>query len=331
MIKVRDSGDPAEAISSWRDLRWPVKQLAILRKVPEDLRRSFVRQPLPPGGIFFPDGATVRGGVLQAVPVPGRDDYSPVEESAALVDAALRVDAGSVEALTAFVNTWGRLGVGLRWTSHSRRFSWAAPPGIPGGWNPRHDADYDGVYATADALEEFQFCVRWLKTAQERRWNSLAVPKPEDVRSILMPEVARTFPAKLSVRDYSRLHTLALAQWIAPYVQGVHPTIRSDPDAGSVPAWRIRWPVELLWVTLWEWATGGAQLRRCPHCGVLFPAEHARRRYCGRTCVNNANAARWYQKRGRRLRKQRRAARHQERQGSARNGARPHAESGRPA
>ena len=95
-------------------------------------------------------------------------------------------------------------------------------------------------------------------------------------------------------------------------LHNMHPAIRWDREAGPHPCWTLNSPQDVLSATIWNWATRGADLRRCGRCQLLFPADNAKQQFCTRTCANRASAARWYRKKGRRLRRTARAQRRRE-------------------
>src|SRR5262249_29002742 len=71
---------------------------------------------------------------------------------------------------------------------------------------------------------------------------------------------------KLSGREraltYWRAFTLALTK----HLNGVQPTLRWDPGQGrGVPAWTARRPLDVLYGEIWDWATEGSQIRKCPN------------------------------------------------------------------
>ena len=44
---------------------------------------------------------------------------------------------------------------------------------------------------------------------------------------------------------------------------------------------------------LWDQATEGKRLRRCPECRALFPPRRANQRYCTRLCANRPTVRKW--------------------------------------
>jgi hypothetical protein len=321
---------PSTGTTEWTGFRWPVYRMTIVPGVwDRDVRdfvppkdhplRRFMPPVIPPSGIFFPEGATVHPvakALLGRVPVEGRHGYNLVACGEDLLQQAIKVDVASSEALTAFVNTWGRLGVGLSWRA------WR--PGREGEHSPAelgevilesYRRELDSVDATSEALLQLQQFVRWLTAIQRRDWRAAGIPKLDNVWAWAEAQLAlcgleERLAANPSPRDYPKLHMLAFANWVTQYLEGVHPTLRWDPDVGPVSAWIVRSPIEMLWVTLWHWATDGRRIRHCrrPKCPNTFPAEHANKHFCSHECAAKVSAARWYRTKGRKLRQQQRKA-----------------------
>jgi len=108
----------------------------------------------------------------------------------------------------------------------------------------------------------------------------------------------RRAPSEAAWREWAA----GLEEWLF----SVRPSIRWDPVKGPKPAWTVERPVDLLWITLWDWATRGGRLRRCEHCDGWFPTRDPRKRYCATVCTNRASAAAFYDRQ--RRAKQRRGA-----------------------
>jgi hypothetical protein len=322
MVKFRSADSRTVMASEWASFRWPVYRMTVVEGVwnaaagacepPSDhpLRR-FMPASIPAEGIFFPNEATVdpvAQAVLLRVPVEGRHGYNPIPVADDLFRAAITVDVNSVEALTKFVNTWGRLGVGLNWPTWQPGQEFEhAPVALGEVVLDLYRREIDSVCATRDALRQLQQFVCWLSAIQYSRWDADCVPELKSVRVWAQTQLSvcglqDKLPEVPSRRDYPKLHTLAFAGWVTRYLEGVHPTIHWDADAGIIPAWVVRSPIELLWTTLWDWATRGGRLRRCPRCRAYFPAEHASKRFCSHECAGRASAARWYRTKGKKLR-----------------------------
>jgi hypothetical protein len=90
---------------------------------------------------------------------------------------------------------------------------------------------------------------------------------------------------------------------MAPHLRPVHPAIGWQD--GPIPQWIVARPIDAAWIALWDWATRGAQLRRCRHCREWYPRERPNKMYCTSECANRATSARWYITKGKRLRQQR--------------------------
>jgi hypothetical protein len=320
MLRLPSELDGIDVMATqWTGFRWPVYRVTIISGVwdpdvgnyvppKEHPLRQFMPRIIPPSGIFFPEGATVHpvAKSVLVVPVEGRHEYNPMAVMEDFLQKSIKVDFTSPEALIAFVNRWGRLGVGLHWRSWRPGFGTEHTPIEPGEKIlDLYRRATDSVDATAEALHSLQRGVRWLRAIQNREWDRSGIPELEQVRVWAESQIALYgVEEKLPEKPSRRLHMLAFASWITHYLEGVHPTIRWDPDAGSVPAWVVRSPIEALWVTLWDWATRGGRLRRCRRCKHDFLAEHASKRFCSHECAAKASAARWYRTKGKKLRKQ---------------------------
>lgn len=149
-----------------------------------------------------------------------------------------------------------------------------------------------------DFLDLDQGFVEWLRTLKAKRWASLDVERAR----ALVARVDRNMPDQIGL---PKLHVLAFSASLTPRLRNIHPTVRWNRDTVMAPAWTANRPIHVLWATLWDWATRGGRLRRCPRCQAFFPAERAGKTHCSRECVNRASAARWYRSTGKQLRKQR--------------------------
>jgi hypothetical protein len=191
-----------------------------------------------------------------------------------LVRATLEIDLDDARAVTNLVSTYGCLG----WDVLLGMSGFIAPFDVKGEWRAGQARLRGALRATTRELNRFRQHVEWLgkvkssSRAREREWGE--------------------FVASL-----------------APFLERIRPTIRWDPHAGARPCWTVRTPRDVLWATLWDWATRGGELRRCRRCSVLFPTDHPRREFCSRICTNRASAAEWYRKKGRRLRRSHRRRR----------------------
>lgn len=210
------------------------------------------------------------------------------DEAETFVRAAGTVNFAGADAVTVFVNGWGVLGVGflspgipcvaeayeaLLWPGGTPTDESTDVPAAP--LEVRQLAHCDSLAATRVALEEFQAALHQLEALRRRR-------RPDE-------HAWRAFANVLGQRLFS-----------------VHPTIGWSKTEGPLPAWDVRTPVELLWMTLWEWATTpSGRLRRCRHCTAWFVAGDPRKEFCTRTCTNRASAAASYERKRRAMRRRR--------------------------
>jgi hypothetical protein len=186
----------------------------------------------------------------------------------ALVQAVLQANPDDAQRLTDLVSTYGEL----------------SGPGIEGpiapvyrSWVLENDLRLEDVapawgsfVETTEQIRTFQRHVKWLRSlrasADEEEWG-------------------------------------AFAESLYPFTARIRPSIRWTKDGGATPCWYVEAAADVLWATLWDWATGGGNLRRCRHCDAWFHQENPRKEFCSRVCANRASAARWYRKKGRRLRR----------------------------
>jgi hypothetical protein len=98
-------------------------------------------------------------------------------------------------------------------------------------------------------------------------------------------------------RDREQAHWSAFAAAITEYLRLVHPTMRWS-GGHPTAAWRIRRLVDVLWIQLWNLATGGVCVRRCRHqrCRKWFPVDRQGKVYCSLECSHRGSAAASYQK-----------------------------------
>lgn len=204
------------------------------------------------------------GGVF----VPQEDVYPPVvDHTWNLADpqaverfatAAQRVDVQSVPALETFVSTWGLLGTGLV---------------VPGAsLEPiRPLLESAPILRRADSLQALLGALR--------RWRRLVGQLQR-----LGPHDEAGWRAFTGAIQTDLCHAL---RW---------PTIGWDRRARRpVRRWAVQTPEDLLWIRLWDWATGGP-MRECRRCGALFSRSDPRQRFCTVTCTNRASAAAHYRK-----------------------------------
>jgi hypothetical protein len=187
------------------------------------------------------------------------------------VRAALETNVESPESVTRLVSTFGwvsgRMNIGLWDVFVALNIKKYDP-------RPVVSRIRGGFRPTVRALRTFQKHVEWLERLQSERAKEAEWAK---------------FSASLT-----------------PFLAHIRPSMRWDPNAGARPCWTVGDPMDVLWGTLWDWATRAGHLRRCSRCKILFPADDPRQEFCARKCANRASAAAWYEKKGRR---QRRAAR----------------------
>jgi hypothetical protein len=305
----------------WAGLRWPV-------------RRGY-KIVMPGDPLFVPVHSPSLGADDRAwtegmfTPTGDVNVYDPASQAGAALDAALRVQVHAPASLTTFVDQWGLLGVGLGTTEGE--MSLATQPQVV--------LQFDTVWATRRALSELQRHFAWLRALRDRNGRAPEVPGLWLDEAQCLEAARALLPAPLrgglsrrelrragsfghpdpyiaafakghriaaiannrrltSVREREPTHWAAFSQSISPHLRLVHPTIRWMKDR-SAAAWAVRRLADVLWVALWDLATGGASIRRCRHCRRWFPVDRRGKVYCSRQCTNRASAAASYEARKR--------------------------------
>jgi hypothetical protein len=205
------------------------------------------------------------GGMFQVVPEcimpPNASrhwDLSAPDDVRAFMGDALAVPRADDQAIVRFIQKWGILDV--------------AGANIPSSAKPERPWEISAVFPFDDTLHDARDV---LKQAQGIGGQ--------------LRQLKRT-PAREA--DWR-----AVAEQLEPWLSSVHPTIRWDRDEGPLPAWTVGRPVELLFVTLWDWATQGGQMRRCRRCDAWFVRRDPRKIFCTTACTNRASAAASYERR----------------------------------
>jgi hypothetical protein len=247
------------AVPMWKGTIWPVRYVELVTL--DDPRV----QATP---AIVQDAVRNLGGLFASTdPVAASSwDLSDSTKSNAFVQAALAVDPGNQASVVALVETYGRLGAGL-------------PPGIGGtppelfdlyaeievGTSQAHGDGVEPFAAVQVALASFQAAVSWLKRLQRRGTKA----------------------------DWEQLIESAEFEFWR-----LHLTLRWDDRAARpMPAWSVKTPLQVLWATFWNWATGSSEIRRCRHCKTMFQTEDRRKIYCTVLCTNRASAAASYKRR----------------------------------
>jgi hypothetical protein len=265
-----------------------------------------------------------------------REAYEPIPQAAEILDAALRVETDDVESMLRFVRAWGVLGTSVPfehsvWATRrafrevQRHFAWAQAlhrrewrsPSVPALWNDA-DAFSEALRAVLPPPEHGKLAER----THDERW-------PDLVRDVVLSDLHRSRRAypdpyvaafvkghfyvswsrsvEVRPRDREEQHWRAFGWAISEHLRGVRPAL--DWRAGRViAAWDVPTLDALLWVQLWNVATGGAAIRQCRHCRKWFPVGRRGKVYCSRVCTNRASAAASYEAR-KRANKGRRKAR----------------------
>lgn len=287
----------------WRGIRWVVHRCALITADNVDI--------MPPRPWIWPrstDGAPLKwlrdseaahikdqlrtlGGVFaqqEEKPVR-RYDLADPSNTDRLVSAVGQTDPRDTEAVGRLIDEWGLLGVGMPVPEFQ------PSPAILGLFHA-----CESLRAIVDELELFQQHARWLAALQARDAVALRKARVRDPASRVT-----------SRKEKWRQRWLAFSRSLERRISAVHPIIRWDPEAEAVrPAWILRCPRDVLWATLWDWATHGGQLRRCENraCRTFFVAGDPRKQCCSRACSKRKAASDWYWKLGGRDRRKRRRA-----------------------
>jgi hypothetical protein len=197
-------------------------------------------------------------------------DLTDPDFAKALVQVVLKADAKDPQRLTDLVSTYGSLcGPGIE----------KPVTRVIKAWGSRFENDI-----------HLQLCIP--------AWGSLIETSEQILAFQRHVEWLRALEASSSEEEWGDF-----AESFYPFTAQIRPTIRWSTDEGATPSWYVETAADVLWATLWDWATGGGKLRRCRHCDIWFHQENPRKEFCSRVCANRASAAEWYRKRGRRLRR----------------------------
>jgi hypothetical protein len=260
-----------EPRSAWQPLKWAVWRVVLVTADDDDLLRRLVpRRYLAQlhGDLQAVQGLFVAGGDGPLACL----ELSDTETAERLVRAVLQLELSDVKAVTNFLNTWGKLGVGP--------VLWDKPPlpalaGRVFGQLDTSDCAPESLGRIRQEITKFRQHVDWLERLKQRG----------------------------TTREWEKF-----AESLDRPLRHLHPTIRLVPGVGASPAFSVQTPADMLWATLWDWATRGGRLRRCRHCDALFLAADPRKVYCSIICTNRASAMRWYRKKGRKKRRAQRLA-----------------------
>ena len=195
--------------------------------------------------------------------------YDPLAEAENLAMAALRVRADDSAAATAFVNSWGPLGVGV--------------------FGDRLMDIVESVALTKDMLIKFQTLARLYRHLDAGR--SLAALDPAEALQLL-PRLRSA-----AERDPRRIWA-AFSEALYPFLGRTALGIRWEPGAGRLPMFGLTRLYEVLFLTLWHWATAGMALRPCRLCRHLFVVGRADQFYCAHRCASHAAVRRFRLKNG---------------------------------
>lgn len=254
--------------------------------------------------------------------------YEPIPQAAELFDAALHVAPEDTDSLLAFVRTWGPLfgAPGSVWETRrafrelQRHFAWLQAlhrhewrsPAVPALWDDQ-DALLDALRALLPLPEHARLDRPW----QDPRW-------PDLVRAVVLTDLERrrrAYPDPYVAafvkghfhaanartarpRDREEHHWRAFGWAIGEHLRSVNPAVGWDADRPTA-AWEVPRLVDLLWIQLWNLATGGVAIRQCRHCRRWFPVDHRGKVYCSRVCTNRASAKASYEARKRAQRRRR--------------------------
>lgn len=97
-------------------------------------------------------------------------------------------------------------------------------------------------------------------------------------------------------RPTAEMHWRAFASSIEEHLRRIHPAMRWEPGRGPVPTWRVRAPIDAIWAAIWDEATTGGKIVRCPGCHTWFSRSRRNQVYCSDACANRARFRRWYAK-----------------------------------
>jgi hypothetical protein len=206
----------------------------------------------------------------------------------------------------AFVNIWGTLGVGHRWARtllRSRPETDTPPAGAGADPSWKGGAGYhtysmateplfESVAATKEALHVVQRLAEIFRAIQARDWRSPALPTLDETWRFTQGRPWANAPS-LSGPERERTYWRAFTLELTKHLDGVQPTLRWDPDQRrGVPAWTAQRPLDVLYTEIWDWATEGKQIRKCPNCSSYFQSSRKNKLDCTRSCACVASVRR---------------------------------------
>lgn len=219
-----------------------------------------------PGGVFV-----ARGIEEEAELTPVRT-YDPTAWGERLLLEVSRLNPDDTQALLAFVNEWGLLGVA----------------------EPQHeDQLFDSIFLTRAALHRIKRLSRWLHAMQQGHWKSDHLPAIEALIPIV-PDVPLPVTLKQKKQFFREafLREFNTGAWGSP----IRPLLISK-RGDFHPYLRPLRLLDVLYLELWKTASAmDALLRQCEECQGLFPVKKSNqlKAFCTQACKNRRNFRRWY-------------------------------------
>ncbi len=219
-----------------------------------------------PGGVLVARGIEVK---TKLTPVR---TYDPTAWGERLLLEVSRLNPNDNQALLAFVNEWGLLGLA----------------------EPQHEVQlFDSLLLTRAALHRIKRLSRLLHAMQQGHWKSDHLPAIEALIPIV-PDAPLPVTLKQKKQFFREafLREFNTGAWGSP----IRPLLISK-RGDFHPYLRPLRLLDVLYLELWKTASAkGALLRQCEECQGLFPVKtsNQRKTFCTQTCKNRRNFRRWY-------------------------------------
>ncbi len=265
--------DNKEGLTGYLALQWRVFPTEIVNPAPTFLYRATKGDGSPEHPwARWPGGVLVAKGIEGGKPVVPVRVYDPTALAGRLLLETTRIDPDDNDAILAFVNEWGLLGVA----------------------EPDNEVQlYDSLLLTREQFRNIRRLTSWLQAMQNRKWKSPVLPSFDEIKGFLPGASTPRTPKRRR-----QLYGLAFQQefnkrsWGSP----VRPLLVSD-GSGFKRYLRPLRLLDVLYIELWRVAFArDTALRQCSECKGLFSVKKSNRlkAFCTAACKTRRNFRRWY-------------------------------------
>ena len=253
-------------------LQWRVFFIEIHDPAPKFLVAASTKdKPVYPWA-RWPGGVFVARGIEEEAELTPVQTYDPTAWGERLLLEVSRLNPNDNQALLAFVNEWGLLGLA----------------------EPQHEVQlFDSVFLTRAALHRIKRLSRWLQAMQQGHWKSDHLPSIEaltpivtDVPLLVTLKQKKQFFREAFLREFNN------EAWGSP----IRPMLISK-RGDFHPYLRPLRLLDVAYLELWKTASAkDALLRQCKECQGLFPVKKSNqlKAFCTQACKNRRNFRRWY-------------------------------------